>query len=307
MFLNGFVESTLFNITKQPRTIEANIKELKPHPNNKLFPISRHKVEQIKKEIQDHGFSHPISITPDKVILSGHKRVIACKELGYSTIPAYVITKKPEAQLLYFIRQNTITDQITSKVRNEIYKLYCKEIFVGKNIREDKIIKLSKVLAISPNIIKADFAKIRKGEVKEVTVDVLVDIWNKKIANPKITFTRGDIGWICQIADRNFNQAFGPFPLFKDLVKIVFDAGISRHFQTEKGSDESINNGLRIKEIRKKYSVNQEELAEAMNRSQSTICEWERGLRIYMSEDEFKQIELACQKIAGVYEKEKTL
>lgn len=288
--------------TKQPRTIEIQLKELKPHPKSKLFPISRHKVEEIKKEIKEHGFQHPISITPENVVLSGHKRVLACKELGFLTIPAYIIKKEPDQELLYFIRQNTISDQISPKIRTEIYKIYCPDVFLGKNVREDKIEKLSRTLAISPNSIRSDFAKIRKGEVKEVTVDLLVDIWNKKIANPKITFTRGDKGWICQIAGRNFNQAFGPFPLFKDLVKTVFDVGISKHFQTEKGSEQSVNTGLRIKELRKKYSVNQQELADAMQRSQSTICEWERGLRSHISEDEFRQIEIACQKVAGVYD-----
>ncbi|TXI99669.1 MAG: XRE family transcriptional regulator, partial [Chryseobacterium cucumeris] len=131
----------------------------------------------------------------------------------------------------------------------------------------------------------------------------LQEVWQTKLANPKITFASYSAGWICQISDRNFTQAFGASRTFKHLVKEVFDAGKSRHFQTFKMSPEAIEAGKQIKAVREKYAVKQNELARAMGKGQATVSEWESGL-INISQSLLRDIESACQRIAGVYERE---
>jgi len=279
--------------------IEIELNKLKPHPKRNLFPASTLTIENLKQEITEHGFQHPISITPDNVILSGHKRVQACRELGYFTIPAFVIKRKPEMEFLYFIRQNTIPEQVTREVRIEIYRHFVKEVFLGKQVKDEKIEKLSKILCISPSTIKADFVKIRQGENTKVSVDLLTQIWKKKTANPKINFAFTERGWICKITDRNFETGFGPFPLFKQLLKYVFEAGNSRHFETKAISDSAIELGNKIKKIRESYSVTQEELAAKLGKSQSTICEWETA-KIHLTQSHIEKVEQACREITEV-------
>lgn len=64
----------------------VNIDEIKPYENNaKLHPAEQ--IEQIKKSIQEFGFNDPIAIDENNVIIEGHGRYIACKELGIKEVP----------------------------------------------------------------------------------------------------------------------------------------------------------------------------------------------------------------------------
>ena len=60
------------------------IEELKPHPRNSEFfdDMSGEKWQEFLESIKTSGVIEPIVITQDKVIVSGHQRVRACKELG---------------------------------------------------------------------------------------------------------------------------------------------------------------------------------------------------------------------------------
>lgn len=64
------------------------IEELKPHPRNSEFfdDMTGEKWQEFLKSIKTSGVIEPIVITQDKVIVSGHQRVRACKELGITEI-----------------------------------------------------------------------------------------------------------------------------------------------------------------------------------------------------------------------------
>lgn len=66
------------------------IEELKPHPRNSEFfdDMSGDKWKEFLESIKTSGVIEPIVITQDKVIVSGHQRVRACKELGITEILA---------------------------------------------------------------------------------------------------------------------------------------------------------------------------------------------------------------------------
>lgn len=74
-----------------------NIDAVLPYVGNaKEHP--RFQIEQIKESIARFGMDDPIAIWGDKnVIVEGHGRLIACKELGYETVPV--------------IRLNHLTDE----------------------------------------------------------------------------------------------------------------------------------------------------------------------------------------------------
>ena len=64
----------------------VNIDEIKPYENNaKLHPAEQ--VEQIKQSIKEFGFNDPIAIDENNVIIEGHGRYIACKELDIKEVP----------------------------------------------------------------------------------------------------------------------------------------------------------------------------------------------------------------------------
>lgn len=63
------------------------IESLKPYEHNaKLHP--QEQIEQIKRSIEEFGMNDPIAIWgEDNIIIEGHGRLIACKELGMIEVP----------------------------------------------------------------------------------------------------------------------------------------------------------------------------------------------------------------------------
>lgn len=69
-----------------------NVAELTPHPRNSEFfdDMEGSKWEEFLESVKTSGVIEPIVITDKKLIVSGHQRVRACKELGIETIVAEV-------------------------------------------------------------------------------------------------------------------------------------------------------------------------------------------------------------------------
>ena len=67
---------------------QININELKPHPRNNEFfdDMIGDAWNAFKESISTSGIVEPIVVTQDMIIVSGHQRVRAAKELGLSTI-----------------------------------------------------------------------------------------------------------------------------------------------------------------------------------------------------------------------------
>jgi ParB-like chromosome segregation protein Spo0J len=63
------------------------ISELKPYDKNAKIH-TKEQIEQIKQSIQEFGMNDPIGIWgKDNLIVEGHGRLIACKELNMSEVP----------------------------------------------------------------------------------------------------------------------------------------------------------------------------------------------------------------------------
>lgn len=88
-------------------TIE--ISQIKEYENNaKLHP--REQIEQIKKSIQEFGNNDPIAIDENNVIIEGHGRYIALKELGYKEVEVIRLSHLSEEQKkAYMLVHNKLT------------------------------------------------------------------------------------------------------------------------------------------------------------------------------------------------------
>ena len=77
--------------------------------NNKLHP--KEQIDKIKKSIEEFGFNVPVIIDKDKVIIAGHGRVTAARQLGLKEIPTLTKDDLTEQQ----IRAYRITDNKTAE------------------------------------------------------------------------------------------------------------------------------------------------------------------------------------------------
>lgn len=89
---------------------QMKISELIPHPRNNEFfdDITGEKWKEFVESIKSRGVIEPIVITQDNVIVSGHQRVRACKELGIHTVLCDVHTYNSEDEVLQDLLETNI-------------------------------------------------------------------------------------------------------------------------------------------------------------------------------------------------------
>ena len=88
---------------------KIRIEDIKPYRNNaKLHPISQ--IEQIKKSILEFGNNDPIAIDENNVIIEGHGRYQALKELGYKEVEIILLNHlSGEQKRAYILIHNKLT------------------------------------------------------------------------------------------------------------------------------------------------------------------------------------------------------
>ena len=76
-----------FNMNKEITNVSIDV--LKVHPRNTEFfdDISGAEYEEFKNSIKEEGIISEIIVAPDMIIVSGHQRYKAAKELGIKMIP----------------------------------------------------------------------------------------------------------------------------------------------------------------------------------------------------------------------------
>ncbi len=75
----------------------ARLKEYENNPRNNDLAV-----EKVKYSIERFGFLFPVIIDVNYVIVAGHTRVRACRELGIQTIPCIVADELTEEQINFF-------------------------------------------------------------------------------------------------------------------------------------------------------------------------------------------------------------
>lgn len=90
--------------------IYKNIDELVPYENNPR--INDDAVEYVANSIKEFGFKVPIVIDKNNVIIAGHTRIKASKELGIEEIPCIIADDLTEEQIKAFrLADNKVSEK----------------------------------------------------------------------------------------------------------------------------------------------------------------------------------------------------
>lgn len=90
--------------------VNKNINELKAYENNPRN--NREAIQYVIKSIKEFGFKVPIVIDTNNVIVSGHTRYEASKQLGLEEVPCVVIDDLNEQQVNAFrIADNKVAER----------------------------------------------------------------------------------------------------------------------------------------------------------------------------------------------------
>ena len=106
--------------------VEISLSEVKPYPNN---PRKNKKgIAAVKRSIEAFGFTQPIIVNGERVILCGHTRYEAAKELNLEAVPVIVKTDlTPQQERAYRIADNRVTQETDWdkwKLRSEFNALF---------------------------------------------------------------------------------------------------------------------------------------------------------------------------------------
>jgi len=94
----------------QPQVQMVAIDELKPHPKNPR----KHSEKAIKKlvaSIREFGWTNPILVSEDGVVLAGHARLKAAKRAGLKEVPVIVLPLSGAKADAYMIADNRLQDE----------------------------------------------------------------------------------------------------------------------------------------------------------------------------------------------------
>jgi DNA modification methylase len=89
------------------------IDQLKPDPANPRLH-SKKQIRQIANSIANFGFNVPVLVDADLNLISGHGRLLACRELGWTEVPTLCLDHLSPAQARAFrIADNRLTEIAT--------------------------------------------------------------------------------------------------------------------------------------------------------------------------------------------------
>lgn len=83
--------------------------DIVPNPNNAKIHTGE-QIEQIKESIKDFGFNDPVAIDENNMIIEGHGRYMASKELSLEVIPVIILSGlSEEEKVAYSLIHNQLT------------------------------------------------------------------------------------------------------------------------------------------------------------------------------------------------------
>lgn len=80
--------------------VYLTLDEIKPYDNNPRNNTEA--VKQVKKSLRDFGFQNPIIVDKDMVIICGHTRYEAAKELKLESVPVIIADELTDQQVKAF-------------------------------------------------------------------------------------------------------------------------------------------------------------------------------------------------------------
>lgn len=105
---------------------EAKTSDLKPYKNNSRIH-DENQISQIASSIEKFGFTQPILVDENNIVLAGHGRLMAAQKLGLQSVPVIVLDKLSDAQKkAYVIADNKIGQN--SKWNNEVLRIEIEDI-----------------------------------------------------------------------------------------------------------------------------------------------------------------------------------
>ena len=163
--------------------VYKKLSELKPYENNPR--LNEDAVPYVKKSIEEFGFKVPIVIDKDNVIVTGHTRYKASKELKLKEVPCIVADDLTDEQIKAFrLADNKVSEQalwnfdLLSTELDEIINIDMEEFGFDLSLDEEEEFESEKddnIEYFSPKEIQQDMVRLWKPKqtIEEYIADII--------------------------------------------------------------------------------------------------------------------------------------
>ncbi|NWF49120.1 MAG: ParB/RepB/Spo0J family partition protein [Ignavibacteriaceae bacterium] len=147
------------------------VENISPNPFQPRTSINPEAQEELKKSILAHGLIQPITVRRkgqrNYELVSGERRLKACKEIGYRDIPAYIIkVDTDEAMLAMALIENIQREKLNPIEIGLAYKRLMDECHLTQEQIADKVGKDRTTVANSIRLLKLPH-EIQESLIKE--------------------------------------------------------------------------------------------------------------------------------------------
>lgn len=209
-------------VRKEVSILEAQllaVDSLSPHPRNNDFfdDITGGKWDEFLESVKASGIIEPLVITQNKVVVSGHQRLRACKELGIKNVYCIVRSYKSEDEILRDLIETNIQQRGTissSKKKQALIIQTLERIYGIRNTagrpKDDENVK-----------------KLSKNHVN------LTRFSDKELTNPPPPRTKAQLAEALGLSLEQYATAKAVLPLIPDLQDMIDEgnlpATLARH------------------------------------------------------------------------------
>lgn len=139
--------------------LKVDIDKIKPYEKNaKLHP--QEQIEQIKQSIQEFGNNDPIAIDEDFVIIEGHGRYTALKELGYKEVDCILLKGM-------------------TKEQKDAYRLVHNKLTMNSDFDLEMLVEELELLDIDMEKYDFEFTKLQRELEKQKKKELVEDEFNE--------------------------------------------------------------------------------------------------------------------------------
>ena len=111
----------------ESRTQDLQIDQLHPFKNHPFKVLDNEEMDQLVESIRTQGVLNPVVVRPLEdgtyEVISGHRRLHACKKAGIETIPALVVEMGRDAAAIALVDSNLHREHILPSEKAFAYKL----------------------------------------------------------------------------------------------------------------------------------------------------------------------------------------
>jgi len=145
--------------SSQDILVKIEIRNIKPNPFQPRAEFDPKTLEELKHSILQNGLIQPITVRRatdgNYELISGERRLRACKEIGYTTIPAYIIiVESKEAMVALALIENIQREKLNPIEIAYAYKRLIEECNLSQEQVSDKVGKDRTTITNSLRLLK---------------------------------------------------------------------------------------------------------------------------------------------------------